>query len=81
LATNVVEYAEPTVPSGIVPPTNTGAEFPTPIVSTNICVALGSEPFDAVTVKVYVPAAVGVPVSKPDAVRETPGGKSAAVVE
>lgn len=38
------------------------------IVSATICVAAGLTPFDAVTVKLNVPATVGVPASTPPAV-------------
>jgi len=44
------------------------------ITMVKVCVAFGDVPFVAVTVAVYVPAVVGVPLKTPALLRVSPGG-------
>lgn len=72
VAVNVYEYDDNHRPFGGVALVIVGARLLITIVK--VCVALGDEPLLAVTVAVYVPLVVGVPLKTPALLKVNPGG-------
>ena len=79
LATNVCEYVAPTIPGGSddVVTVNGGAV----IVILRFCVSVAFELSFTCTVKLGLPAAVGVPVIAPLAASDRPAGSAPAVLD
>lgn len=72
VAVNVNEYDANNRPFGGAALVMVGARLLITIVK--VCVALGDEPLLAVTVAVYVPFVVGVPLKTPALLKVKPGG-------